>query len=152
MSRRGGHVIGTFSREGVKSFVIPEDGGEPIFIPDKKTGTAMLNDTVRVFLYAQRKGRGPEGEITEVLKRAQDTFVGILEVSENFAFLNVQSKVLLSDILIPKGKLKGGKNGQKALVKITEWKHTMKSPVGEVIDIFGEKGDYDVSGKCECGG
>ncbi|NLO71913.1 MAG: ribonuclease R [Porphyromonadaceae bacterium] len=143
LSRRGGHVIGTFSREGVKSFVIPEDGGEPIFIPDKKTGTAMLNDTVRVFLYAQRKGRGPEGEITEVLKRAQDTFVGILEVSENFAFLNVQSKVLLSDILIPKGKLKGGKNGQKALVKITEWKHTMKSPVGEVIDIFGEKGDND---------
>lgn len=141
LSSRGGHVTGVFIREGVKSFVAPDDGGEPIFIPDKRTGTAMLNDTVKVFLYAQRKGRGPEGEVVEVLKRAQDTFVGILEVSENFAFLNVQSKVLLSDILIPKGKLKGGKTGQKALVKITEWKHTMKSPVGEVVDIFGDKGD-----------
>lgn len=141
LSSRGGYVTGKFIREGVKSFVAPDDGGEPIFIPDKKTGTAMLNDLVKVFLYAQRKGRGPEGEVVEVLKRAQDTFVGILEVSENFAFLNVQSKVLLSDILIPKGKLKGGKSGQKALVKITEWKHTMKSPVGEVIDVFGDKGD-----------
>lgn len=141
LSSRGGYVTGKFTREGVKSFVAPDDGGEPIFIPDKKIGTAMLNDLVKVFLYAQRKGRGPEGEVVEVLKRAQDTFVGILEVSENFAFLNVQSKVLLSDILIPKGKLKGGKTGQKALVKITEWKHTMKSPVGEVVDIFGDKGD-----------
>lgn len=141
LSSRGGYVTGKFIREGVKSFVAPDDGGEPIFIPDKKTGTAMLNDLVKVFLYAQRKGRGPEGEVVEVLKRAQDKFVGILEVSENFAFLNVQSKVLVSDILIPKGKLKGGKSGQKALVKITEWKHTMKSPVGEVIDVFGDKGD-----------
>lgn len=143
LSSRGGHVTGKFIREGVKSFVEPDDGGELIFIPDKKTGTAMLNDTVKVFLYAQRKRRGPEGEVVEVLKRAQDTFVGILEVSENFAFLNVQSKVLLSDILIPKGKLKGGKTGQKALVKITEWKHTKKSPVGEVVDVFGDKGDND---------
>lgn len=143
LSSRGGYVTGQFTREGVKSFVEPEDGGEPIFIPDKKTGTAMLNDTVKVFLYAQRRGRGPEGEVVEVLKRAQDTFVGILEVSENFAFLNVQSKVLLSDILIPKAKLKGGKSGQKALVKITEWKHTMKSPVGEVVDVLGDKGDND---------
>lgn len=143
LSVLGGYVVGRFTREGVKSFVEPDGGGELIFIPDKKTGTAMLNDTVKVFLYAQRKGWGPEGEIVEVLKRAQDTFVGILEVSENFAFLNVQSKVLLSDILIPKEKLKGGKTGQKALVRITEWKHRMKSPVGEVVDVFGERGDND---------
>lgn len=143
LSVLGGYVVGRFTREGVKSFVEPDGGGELIFIPDKKTGTAMLNDTVKVFLYAQRKGWGPEGEIVEVLKRAQDTFVGILEVSENFAFLNVQSKALLSDILIPKEKLKGGKTGQKALVRITEWKHRMKSPVGEVVDVFGERGDND---------
>lgn len=141
LNSRGGYVTGRFDRQGVKSYLIPDDGGEQIFIPEKKIGTAMLNDRVKVFLYAQRKGREPEGEVVEVLKRAQDTFVGILEVSENFAFLNVQSKVLNSDILIPKSKLKGGKTGQKALVRITEWKHTMKSPVGEVIDIFGDKGD-----------
>ncbi|MFV0392029.1 MAG: ribonuclease R [Paludibacteraceae bacterium] len=141
LNSRGGYVSGKFTREGVKWFVLPDDEGEPIFIPDKKTGTAMHNDTVKVFLYARRKGRGPEGEVVEILSRAQDTFVGVLEVSENFAFLNVQSKVLNSDILIPKAKLKGGKTGDKALVKINEWKHPMKSPVGEVIDVLGEKGD-----------
>lgn len=138
---RGGYVTGTVDRQGVKTYVIADETNELIFIPEKKTNTAMLNDTVKVFLYAGRKGRGPEGEIVEILKRKQDTFVGTLEVSENFAFLNVSSKNLNSDILIPKGKLKGGKTGQKALVKIVEWTNTMKSPVGEVVDILGDKGD-----------
>ena len=143
LNSRGGYITGKFDRQGVKSYLIPDDGGEQIFIPERKIGTAMLNDKVKVFMYAHRKGKEPEGEVVEILRRAQDTFVGILEVSDNFAFLNVQSKVLNSDILIPKAKLKGGKTGQKALVKIIEWKHTMKSPVGEVIDVLGDKGDND---------
>ncbi len=141
LSSRGGIITGRFVRDGVKFYVQPDEGGEAVFIPDRKSGTAMLNDKVKVFLYASRRGRGPEGEVVEILKRAQDSFVGILEVSEKFAFLNVTSKALNSDILIPKEKLKGGKDGQKALVRITEWKHTMKSPVGEVVDVFGDKGD-----------
>ena len=143
LNSRGGYITGKFDRQGVKSYLIPDDGGEQIFIPERKIGTAMLNDKVKVFMYAHRKGKEPEGEVVEILRRAQDTFVGILEVSDNFAFLNVQSKVLNSDILIPKAKLKGGKTGQKALVRIIEWKHTMKSPVGEVIDVLGDKGDND---------
>ena len=143
LNSRGGYITGKFDRQGVKSYLIPDDGGEQISIPERKIGTAMLNDKVKVFMYAHRKGKEPEGEVVEILRRAQDTFVGILEVSDNFAFLNVQSKVLNSDILIPKAKLKGGKTGQKALVRIIEWKHTMKSPVGEVIDVLGDKGDND---------
>ena len=143
LNSRGGYITGKFDRQGVKSYLIPDDGGEQIFIPERKIGTAMLNDKVKVFMYAHRKGKEPEGEVVEILRRAQDTFVGILEVSDNFAFLNVQSKVLNSDILIPKAKLKGGKTGQKALVRIIEWKHTMKSPVGEGIDVLGDKGDND---------
>ncbi len=139
----GGYITGRLEREGVKSFVEPEAGGARIYIPEKKIGTAMLNDTVKVFLYATRKGRDPEGEVVEVIKRQKDTFVGELEVSERFAFLNVANKALNSDILIPLDKLKGGKTGQKAMVRILEWKHTMKSPIGEVVDILGDKGDND---------
>lgn len=141
LNSRGGYVTGTVERQGVKTYVVADETNDMIFIPEKKIGTAMLNDRVKVFLYAGRKGRGPEGEIVEVLKRSQDTFVGTLEVSPNFAFLNVNNKALNSDILIPKDKLKNGKDGQKAVVRIVEWKHTMKSPVGEVIDILGDKGD-----------
>lgn len=141
VNSRGGYLTGTIDRQGVKTFLNPDDGGEPVFIPERKTNHAFLNDKVKVFLYARRKGLIPEGEVVEIIKRAKDTFVGILEVSENFAFLISDNKVVTNDIFIPKSKLNGGKNGQKAVVKLLEWQPNMKNPVGEVIDVLGEKGD-----------
>jgi ribonuclease R len=141
VNSRGGYLTGTIDRQGVKTFLNPDDGGEAVFIPERKTNHAFLNDKVKVFLYARRKGLIPEGEVVEIIKRAKDTFVGILEVSENFAFLISDNKVVTNDIFIPKSKLNGGKNGQKAVVKLLEWEPNMKNPVGEVIDVLGEKGD-----------
>ena len=141
VNSRGGYIEGTIDRQGVKTYLIPDDGGEPVFIPERKTNHAFLNDKVKVFLYARRKGQMPEGEVVEIIKRAKDTFVGILDVSENFAFLISDNKVLTNDIFIPKSKLNGGKDGQKVVVKLTEWTPNMKNPVGEVIDVLGNKGD-----------
>ncbi len=141
LNSRGGYITGTIERQGVKTFLLPDDGGEPVFIPERKTNHAFLNDKVKVFLYARRKGQQPEGEVVEVITRAKDTFVGILQVSENFAFLISDNKSLTNDIFIPKNKLNGGKNGQKAVVKLSGWEPNLKNPVGEVIDVLGEKGD-----------
>ena len=141
LNSRGGYITGTIDRQGVKTYLIPDDGGEPVFIPERKTNHAFLNDKVKVFLYARRKGQQPEGEVVEVISRAKDTFVGILQVSENFAFLISDNKSLTNDIFIPRNKLNGGKNGQKAVVKLSGWEPNLKNPVGEVIDVLGEKGD-----------
>ncbi|MDD3078625.1 MAG: ribonuclease R [Paludibacter sp.] len=141
VNSRGGYITGTINREGVKTYLLPDDGGEPVFIPERKTNHALLNDKVKVFLYARRKGQMPEGEVVEITHRAKDTFVGLLEVSDNFAFLISDNKVLTNDIFIPKSKLKGAKNGQKVVVKLLQWEPNMKNPVGEVIDVLGDKGD-----------
>ncbi len=144
VNSRGGYITGTIERQGVKTFLLPDDGGESVFIPERKTNHALLNDKVKVFLYARRKSQAPEGEVVEIIKRAKDTFVGILQVSDNFAFLISDNRVLTTDIFIPKSKLNGGKNGQKAVVKLMEWEPNMKNPVGEVVDVLGEKGDNTV--------
>ncbi len=141
VNSRGGYISGVIDRQGVKTWLIPEDGGESVFIPERKTNHALLNDKVKVFLYARRKGQQPEGEVVEILKRAHDTFVGILDVSENFGFLTLDNRIMTSDIFIPKNKLNGGKTGQKAVVKLMAWEPNAKNPVGEVIDILGDKGD-----------
>lgn len=143
LNSRGGFITGVISREGVKTFLVPDDGGESVFIPERKTNHAMLNDKVKVFLYARRKGQLPEGEVVDIVERAKDTFVGILEVSDNFAFLLSDNRVRTSDIFIPKNKLNGAKNGQKVIVKLLQWEPNMKSPVGEVIDVLGDKGNND---------
>ncbi|MDD2285189.1 MAG: ribonuclease R [Paludibacter sp.] len=143
LNSRGGHITGTIDRQGVKTYLIPDDGGEPIFIPERKTNHALLNDKVKVFLYARRKGQMPEGEVVDIMERAKDTFVGILDVSDNFAFLVCDNRVLTNDVFIPKNKLNGAKDGQKVIVKLMQWEPNMKSPVGEVIDILGDKGNND---------
>ena len=83
-----------------------------------------------------------EGMVIEILKRAHNTFVGKLQVEKDFAFLICDSKVFYHDIIIPKNKLKKGKTGDKALVKIITWpSEDNKNILGEVVDILGVTGD-----------
>ena len=134
-------AIGTFSRRsnGKNSFT-PEDGGSPIFIAERNSGHAMDGDKVKVQLFAKRKGAEPEGEVVEIIESKERLFVGKLQVMKGFAFLVTENKTLANDIFIPKDKLKGGKDGDKALVRIVEWPEEAKNPMGEVIDILGTAG------------
>lgn len=141
LSSIGTVAVGTFMRRsnGKNSF-IPEDGGSPIFVAERNSGHAMNGDKVKVQLFAKRKGAEPEGEVVEIMETKERTFVGKLEVAKGFAFLITESKTLANDIFIPKDKLKGGKNGDKAIVRIIEWSENAKNPQGEVIDILGKAG------------
>ena len=139
---KGQILTGTFVRKsnGKNSF-IPEEGGEPIFIAERHSAHAMNNDKVKVALCAKRKKHQLEAQVIEILEHANETFVGVLKVSKNYAFLLTETSTLANDIFIPKDKLKGGKNGDKAIVRITEWPEEAKNPFGEVIDILGKAGD-----------
>ena len=142
LNARGLEMTGTFQRKsnGKNSF-IPDDGGEPVFIAERNSAHAMNGDKVRVAFYAKRRGCEPRAEVIEILKRANDTFVGTLELVKGYAFLITETRNLANDIFIPKEHLKGGKNGDKAVVKIIEWPDKAKNPIGQVIDILGRAGD-----------
>ena len=142
LHQRGVEMTGRFVRKsnGKNSF-IPDDGGDPIFIAERNSAHAMNNDRVRIAYYARRKGKTAEGEVLEVLERANDSFVGTLEVTRGYAFLLTENRTLANDIFIPKDKLKGGKTGDKAVVKIIEWPDKAKNPIGQVIDILGRSGE-----------
>ena len=139
---KGQILTGTFQRKsnGKNSF-IPDDGGEPIFIAERNSAHAMNNDKVKVSLCAKCRKKQVEGQVIEILEHANETFVGVLKVSKNYAFLLTEANTLANDIFIPKDKLKGGKDGDKAVVRITEWPEEAKNPFGEVIDILGKAGD-----------
>lgn len=143
LNLRQNYVTGTLDRQSVakKTYLIPDDGGEPIFIAERSMGCALNGDKVKVLLYPRRKNRDEEGEVVEVLERAKTEFVGILEVKPNFAFLNVDRKQLVHDIFIPRDKLNGGKDGQKCIGRIVEWEDKAKNPIGEIIDVLGDVGD-----------
>ena len=137
----GSYLEGIFDRKSAgKNYLIPDTGGEPIFVAERNSKHAMKGDKVKVHLFAKRKGHPTEGEVVEILKHAKDTLVGTLEVSHNFAFL-LTDKRLANDVFIPKDKLKNGKTGDKVIVKIVDWPDKTKNPIGEVIDILGTAGE-----------
>ncbi len=141
-SSKSKFVIGIIDKNSNgKTHLIPEDGGEKIFIADRNVNRAMKNDTVKVLLYAARKNRQPEGEVVEIIKRSRETFVGVLSIKNNVAFVIIDNRILNADIYIPMDKLNGAKDGQKVLVKMTDWTPNAKSPFGEISDVLGEVGE-----------
>jgi ribonuclease R len=135
-------AVGKFERRsnGKNSF-IPEDGGSPLFVAERNSMHAMNGDKVQVQVMAKRKGLTPEAEVIEIIERAKMTFVGIIEIGKYNAFLLTDSKILSNDIFIPRDKLKGAKDGQKAIVRIIEWPEKANNPIGEVLDVLGNAGE-----------
>lgn len=143
-NNRGIFLEGIFERRSNgKNFFVPDGDNESshIFVAERNSAHAMDGDRVKVQMLAKRKGRDPEGEVIEILERKQTTFVGTLDVQKQFAFLVMDSKFLANDIFIPKEKLKGGKDGDKALVEVIEWPQRAKNPIGKVVDILGKAGE-----------
>lgn len=124
-----------------KNTVTPLDGGEPVLVAERNSLHAMGGDKVKVTLLARRKHHIREAQVVEILERSDRSFVGRLEVRKDFAFLLTEDRTLANDIFIPKKALKGGKSGDKAVVKITEWPEHAKNPIGKVVDILGQSGD-----------
>lgn len=141
VKNRGTQVTARFERRSNgKNHAITDDN-ESIFIAERNSLRAMNGDKVLVLVYAKRKNRETEGEVIEILEKNEQVFIGTLDVQKHFAFLLTDNKVLANDIFIPKDKLKGGKHGDKAVVRITDWPERARNPYGEVVDILGAAGE-----------
>jgi ribonuclease R len=140
LSNRGNEATGIFVRRsnGRNSVLIDE---ESIFVAERNSLHALNGDRVKVEIAASRKGQEPEAIVVEILERKEQVFIGSLKVVKNYAALVTDSKFLAADIIIPKNKLKGGKSGDKAIVKIVSWAENEMNPIGEVVDILGKKGE-----------
>ena len=142
LNEQGQVLTGTFIRKSNgKNAFLPDEGGDPILIAEHNAAHAMNNDKVKVVLCAHRRRHEPEGQVIDIIERADTTYVGTLKVTKNYAFLLTETSTLANDIFIPKEKLKDGKDGDKAVVKITEWPDGAKNPFGTVIDVLGKAGE-----------
>jgi len=144
-----GSVLMKGRLEIVKSgmgFVVVEGLERDVIVKPEKLGLALDGDEVSIELTgtAKRNGR-QEGIVREVLRRRQTEFSGRLEVKEHFAFLIPDKQNMPVDIFVPLDLLHGGKNGDKAIVKITDWTPKAKNPVGEVVSILTHETNNEIA-------
>lgn len=139
-----GYIIGKIEiTHGGYGFVVSETIEEDVFISKNNLNQALHGDLVKVYLFARRKQRNPEGEVVEILERARDSFVGNVEVQDRFAFFEPDSKSMPYDLFIPLEKLNGAKSGDKVVARITDWPQKAKNPFGEVIKVLGVPGEHE---------
>lgn len=141
----GKYVFGTadVTRTGA-AYIAVEGWEKDIFIPQRSVKNTMQGDEVRVRVTAF--GRRPEGEIVEILRRAQDSFTGRIEVLEKFAFFVADEKKLTTDVFVPLTALNGAKNDQRVIVRVLDWNTGSKNPLGEVVEVLTDENssDYDM--------
>lgn len=126
-----------------QGYVVVKDLEDDIFVNSKNINKAFDGDTVEVFVFKRNKDGKKEGEIVNIIERKHTEFVGIIQVHDNFAFVEATDNKMYVDIFVPKNKIKNAKNGEKVLVQIEDWPDDADSPFGKVIEVFGFPGDHD---------
>ncbi len=125
------------------AYVECEDLEHDIYIPQRNLNKAFDNDYVKVYVYKRKKNKKQEGDIIEIIERAKTEFVGVLQLSKNFGFVVPDDNKMYTDIFIPKNLLNGAEDGDKVLVKFTEWPDKSRNPFGEIITVLGKPGDHN---------
>lgn len=144
-ARKKEYIIGKVDMKNTgKAYIAPETGGEDIFVAANNTFQALHEDTVKVYLFPQRKNHKTEGQIVEVIKRNKTDYVGVIKVSKEFGFLVPDSNNMAVDIFVPKASLNKANDGEKVIVRITDWPEHARNPFGEVIKVLGKPGDNNV--------
>ena len=124
-------------------YIICEDFEDDIYIAQNNINKAFNKDEVEFYVYKRRRNGRLEGEITKIVKRDKTEFVGVIQISEKFAFVVVDNRKLSKDLFIPKDKINGAKNGDKVLVEFEKWPDRADSPYGKILKVLGIPGEHN---------
>ncbi|GAA0756703.1 ribonuclease R [Clostridium sartagoforme] len=124
-------------------FLLPDTEGEKdVFIPSSSMKGAMNGDRVLVQITREDlNGKKREGEVQEVLERANNKVIGVYEDSRNFGFVVPEDTRLNQDIFVSKKDRNGAQDGDVVICEIVKWGDKRRSPEGIVKEVLGKKGD-----------
>ena len=125
-----------------RGFVLCDDLEQDISIPKNGINKAFNGDLVEVYCYKRKNNGSLEGEIVNIIERKKTTFVGVLQIEKNYAFVLTRGARMYTDFFIDKKQLTPDYNdGDKVLVRFDEWPKRAESPFGTLIENFGPPGE-----------
>ena len=123
-------------------YIISEEFDDDIFVASNNLNKALDGDQVEFYLYKRRKSGRLEGEIVNIIKRAKNDYVGVIQLQKNFAFVIPDSNKMHRDIFVPINKTLNAEDGDKVLVQLEDWPEKADSPYGKVIKVLGKPGEH----------
>lgn len=123
-------------------YVVVENLENDIFIPSNFLNKALHGDKVEVYVFSRFRQRTKmEGEITKIIERKKERFVGTVQLHKNFAFVVPTDPRMYTDFFVFKDKLAGAQDGDRVVVRIEDWKDKNNSPVAVVEQVLGRPGE-----------
>ncbi len=125
-----------------RGFVLVDGMDQDILVPRGYTGGALWGDTVMVKM--KPGSRKPSGKVSNVVERAREKFVGVVQKSKNLCFVVPSDTKVHVDFFIPESEMNGARNGDKVVVELIEWDNPKDSPVASIAKVLGKPGENDV--------
>lgn len=140
------NLIGKISMAagGYGFFISDNKDFDDVYISRDRLNGAHNNDKVRIKIIRQKEtAKNAEGEVSEILERANEELIGTYQASKKFGFVIVDDRSHPDDIYIVKNNSLGAKNGDKVVVEIISYPKS-GNPEGKIIEIIGGKNDKNI--------
>ncbi len=150
-------ITGRVDLAGQKfAYVISEESEVDVRVFTDKLRFAMQGDIVRVRLRPKarpnpraNRGRGsdddhPTGEVVEIVERRREELVGRLVRGKHETFVVPDFRKMYFDVVVNPADLNGAQDGDKVLVRITQWPDDPDfAPTGVISQVFGPAGQHN---------
>lgn len=121
-------------------FLLPEEGGDDIYLSEKEMQKVMHGDRVQVRVIASdRRGRF-EGVIVEVLSRAHTHVVGRLLHENGVWLIAPEDRRIVHDIIV-ENPPKNVQEGQFVNAKLITHPSRYSQPLAQIVEVLGDMAD-----------
>ena len=125
-------------------FLVPDEGGDDYFLSPREMHKVLHGDRAALRKTGtDRRGR-PEGEIVEVLERANREIVGRLYEERGIWFVVAENRRINQDLLIPPGDLGGATPGQVVVAEIVEQPAANREAIARIKEVLGSATDSGI--------
>lgn len=124
-------------------FLIPDGGGEDVFLPREDLKGAADGDRVLVKIdLGRRRARAGRryGWVIKILERGVTEVTGTVQSGRRYAFV-VSDNRRFPDVYISSNETLGAVTGDKVRAVITEYSNGGLGPRGRIVEIYGHAGE-----------
>ena len=130
------------------AFIICEGLETDVFVHSRKLNGALNGDKVRIDAWYPGGRKKPEGVVKEILTRNTNHFMGTLKRSKKYAFVIPDKEDMPVDIYVDLQNINEARDGEKVVVRITEWNESSsRSPEGVITSVLGQPGSNEIEMK-----
>lgn len=137
-----GKVVGHKDGYG---FLIPDEGDKDLFLSAKQMRSVMHGDRAVVRCVHEDKQGRLEGELVEVIERANERVVGQLFKEGSVFFVVPDNPRIAQDVLIAAEDIGNAKPLDYVLIQIIQYPNKRIQAIGKVLEVLGQKMAADLA-------